>query len=214
MSYYTDTQYSGQLPKGAKKDLKIFFFDSVFKNSKKMLDVGCSVGRIMEIAPEKFEGIDIDKKALEIAKKKGLKVKFANITEKLPFGKESFDGVYCSQIIEHLEDPLHLVLEVKRILKKGGKAVFITPDYLISSRAKRNNFWDDYTHKTPFTRQSLKKISCDAGLKRFRSYHFPGRIFRQLIRKGIISKEEWIKIEDSPFVTKSHDIVLEIIKQK
>ena len=212
MSYYTEKQYSNPLPSNAINDLKIFFFESFLKDSKKILDIGCSVGRIMGLYPEKFEGIDIEKDALDIARKKGLKVKYANVIDKLSFKDNSFDAVYCSQIIEHLDEPLHLVLEVKRILKKGGKAVFITPDYLISSNAKINNFWDDYTHKTPFTRQSLIKISKDANLKKFRSYHLPGLFFRHLIRFGLLSKENWIKINNKWFVTKSHDIVLEIIK--
>jgi len=212
MGYYTDKQYSKKLPENAKKDLRILFFDSFLKDSERILDLGCSTGRVISLSPERIEGVDIDKKALEIAKSKGYNVKYADIKKKLPFKNSSFDVVYCSQVIEHLEKPLNLMKEINRILKKDGKAVLVTPDYLIASKNKKINFWDDYSHKTPFTRKSLKRLAYDAGFIKSRVYHFPSIGFRHLMRAGLLSKKTWIKLEKIPFVWKKQDLILEIVK--
>jgi SAM-dependent methyltransferase len=212
MSYYTDTQYRGSLPLNAKKDLKILFFDSLLKKSKKILDIGCSLGRIISIDPVKIQGVDIDEKALSIAKNNNYNVQYADVTKKIPFNNNSFDGIYCSHVIEHMQNPLHLMKEINRILKKDGRAAIITPDYIMTSKKYNNGFWCDYTHKQPFIPQSLKEISYDSGFKKYRVYHFPGIGFRHLMRLGLLSKKMWIKIEKLPFVWKGQDLILELIK--
>lgn len=195
-----------------KKDLRMLFFDSFLKDCKKILDIGCSLGRIISLDPRNIEGIDFDKKALCIAKKKGYKVHFMDASKKLLFKDMSFDGVFCSHLIEHLDNPLTLMKEVNRILKKNGKAVFITPDYIMTSRKYHNGFWCDYTHKTPFIPESLESLAYDAGFSKYRVYHFPGKGFRNLMRIGLLSKDQWIKLEKLPFIWKGQDLILEVIK--
>lgn len=211
MNYYTDKQYLEELPKNAKKDLKILFFDNFLKKNGKILDIGCSVGRIISIAPKKIQGIDIDKKALEIAIKKGYNVEYANAEKKLPFKDNQFAGIYCSQVIEHLDSPLNLFKEIFRILEKGGKAIILTPDYTKTSN-KEKGFWADYTHKRPFTKETLRRICFDASIENYKIYNYPGKGFRNLIRAGILNKNNWIKIEKYNFIWKGNDLILEIIK--
>lgn len=212
MSFYTDKQYFAELPKNAIKDLKILFFDTFLKNCDNMLDIGCSVGRIIALNPKNFQGIDIDEKAIKIGIEKGYNIKYADIREKLPFKNEFFDAIYCSQLIEHLDTPLHLMKEIKRVLKKGGKAVIITPDYILSSRKYKDGFWSDYTHKTPFIPEALEKICYDAGFNKFRIYNYPSFGFRHLMRLNLLSKENWIKLQKLPFIWKGQDLILEISK--
>lgn len=212
MSHYTDIQYKDDLPRNAKRDLNILFFDDVFKHSKRILDIGCSKGNVISMYPDKMEGIDIDEKAIYIANRKGLKVQYADVTKRLPFPDNSFDGIFCSQLIEHLYEPLELLKEVRRILKKDSTAVFITPDYIKTSRKYHKGFWSDYTHKTPFIPESLKKISYDAGFKIHKIYPYPGKGFRNLMRYNIITKDTWTSICDSFFVWSANDLILEVTK--
>jgi SAM-dependent methyltransferase len=44
--------------------------------------------------------------------------------------------------------------EVYRILKPNGKFVVLTPDWISNYK----NYWDDYTHRHPFTLTSLRNI--------------------------------------------------------
>jgi ubiquinone/menaquinone biosynthesis C-methylase UbiE len=39
----------------------------------------------------------------------------------LPFEDASFDVVYCRYILEHVADPLRVMMEAKRVLKPGGR---------------------------------------------------------------------------------------------
>jgi SAM-dependent methyltransferase len=46
----------------------------------------------------------------------------------LPFRDQSFDLVTANMVAEHLEDPEEDLREIYRVLKPGGKFVFITPN--------------------------------------------------------------------------------------
>jgi ubiquinone/menaquinone biosynthesis C-methylase UbiE len=48
----------------------------------------------------------------------------------LPFAEASFNLVTAQMVIEHLERPDLLLREVKRILRDGGKFIFLTPNYM------------------------------------------------------------------------------------
>ena len=54
---------------------------------------------------------------------------FANMDARnLAIASESFDGVICSEVLEHISDPELAIKEISRVLKDGGKAVISTPD--------------------------------------------------------------------------------------
>lgn len=73
MSYYTDKQY--KIIDYSNKSTYAIFFQFLFAGVKgKILDVGCSVGNYISLAPKRIVGVDIDKKALRIAKKRGFEV--------------------------------------------------------------------------------------------------------------------------------------------
>jgi len=51
--------------------------------------------------------------------------------DKFPYPDEHFSTVLCCELIEHLfEDPMHLMLEVNRILKPGGHLLLTTPNVI------------------------------------------------------------------------------------
>lgn len=47
---------------------------------------------------------------------------------KLPFKNDSFDGVICVEVIEHVDNPIALLEEVSRVLKPGGYFLLTTPN--------------------------------------------------------------------------------------
>lgn len=50
---------------------------------------------------------------------------------KLPFETGSIDYIFCDQVVEHIayKDVPTVFYEISRVLKKGGKAIIIVPDF-------------------------------------------------------------------------------------
>jgi SAM-dependent methyltransferase len=87
------------------------------------LDLGCREGhqsRRLERLGYYVVSVDIIKRyknAILVDANKGL-----------PFKNETFDLVWCSEVIEHLTDVHRTINELKRVLKTGGHAVITTPN--------------------------------------------------------------------------------------
>ena len=106
-----------------------------FNAGKIILDVGCHNGFILnsisgKLHAEKAYGLDISDEAVEAASKyKNLKISKCDFDEDdLPFEDGYFDACMCGDVIEHLFDPDHLIVEIRRVIKTGGYAVFTTPN--------------------------------------------------------------------------------------
>ncbi len=52
------------------------------------------------------------------------------IAEKIPFPDESFDIVYSTFVLEHVQDPLKALTESVRVLRPGGTLCFEVPNHL------------------------------------------------------------------------------------
>jgi ubiquinone/menaquinone biosynthesis C-methylase UbiE len=47
---------------------------------------------------------------------------------RMPFRDETFDTLYCSWLLEHVPRPVEILREVRRVLKVGGRCLFIEVD--------------------------------------------------------------------------------------
>ena len=105
-------------------------------NSEKInaLEVGCGGGILTEeIAKMGFitTGIDPSEQSLNIAIKHAnddnLKIKYEKGTgENLPFQNNSFDIVFCCDVLEHVRDLPKVISEISRVLKNGGIFIYDT----------------------------------------------------------------------------------------
>ena len=182
MSYFSEIEYRA---KTGETELWFdrLYFNRWFPNAKgPILDIGCATGNFIALNPEIIEGVDIDDDSLEIAKKRGFRVRKINAQQGLmELAENYYEGIYAKHVIEHLPDALNLLQHSKRILKPGGKAIILTPNWpYMLSRA----FYDDYTHLHPFTAKSLHMAAFDAGFSQvkitedFRCFPGLGRIMR------------------------------------
>ncbi len=113
------------------------FFNFLKTNAtnSEILDYGCGIGssleKVINYNPKKITGIDISEVSIQKAK---IKVASSHSIielavdncEKTKFDNNSFDIVYGTGILHHLNLKLCLD-EIERILKPGGKFVFIEP---------------------------------------------------------------------------------------
>jgi len=69
-------------------------------------------------------------------------VKKVNIDkEKLPYKDNTFDEVYSAFLFEHLKNPHKALLEMKRVLKKGGRIVLMTDNAAFLGFYTRGTLW-------------------------------------------------------------------------
>jgi methionine biosynthesis protein MetW len=130
-SFYEKGYYAGLAPEPRfRKVLQI----AARLEAKRFLDIGCGDGSYTLMLKETLKaeeavGIEVSAEAIGVLKDKGIKAYQWDIDEeKFPFESDSFDLVYCGEIIEHLFNPDHLLDEVRRVLKPGGKIIITTPN--------------------------------------------------------------------------------------
>lgn len=164
-----------------------------------LIDLGCGLGGFLLRHKEKFNkavGVDVSNFAVRASKDKGLNVLKASV-EHTGCRNSSFDIVRAKDVIEHLDNPGGLVKEASRILTKKGVLVIHTPTQF-SLFYPVVNFWDDYTHKRPYTKKSLKDLVSQHGFKiLFIAGYTAGRNFLERILGKIIAlvfPHEWILI--------------------
>lgn len=116
---------------------------SIFKteaeNSVKLLDIGCYDGHLASLLRDclgncEAYGIDIAKKTIELARKKGIHAKICDIEKGINFESNLFDYVFAGEIIEHLYDTDFFLREIKRILKPNGILIITTPNFVSFGR--------------------------------------------------------------------------------
>lgn len=148
----------------------------------KVLDVGSADGVFSNVILTKSKarqliGVEVLKKSVEWANnhwKNNRKMKFIlGDAHKLDFESNSFDAVFCLEVLEHVKDPFRVLKEFKRVLKKGGYGVFLVPSdndlfktvwYLWLHFYPRGWVWRD-THIQTYKNNFLPKLCTKAGFE-------------------------------------------------
>jgi len=100
-------------------------------HGKRALDVGCRRGEQTHWLRSKgYEVTSID------VSKEFEDCQVVDANQRLPFADESFDLIWCSEVIEHLRDPAASLAELKRVTRGGGQLILTTPNsYALLFRA-------------------------------------------------------------------------------
>ncbi len=101
---------------------------------ERVLDYGCGLGhayqKLLAGAVKRYAGADVSSLALEDARGKGFDAyKIDTDKSTIEVADNSFDGVTCVEVLEHLFDPLRAARELHRVLKPGGVAVVTVPNF-------------------------------------------------------------------------------------
>ena len=119
---------------------------------KKLLDVGCGTGLLINMLSKEnngeFVGLDLSPKMLKEAKKK--KIKNATFIEgrsdELPFENNTFDIVTCSQSFHHYPKTDKPLQEAFRVLKPGG--LYVISDTGVGPFKMFGVKLDDFIYRT------------------------------------------------------------------
>ena len=104
-----------------------------------VVDVGCGSGNLTLHSAEKCKlaiGLDPSESAVQFCNSINSNSRSVFIPaagDALPFRSESVDVVLFVEVIEHLSEPIKIISEISRILKKGGLAFVTTPNYAFPS---------------------------------------------------------------------------------
>lgn len=136
---------------------------------KKILDIGCWTGGLEyylnDFSCEPY-AIDIDERALSIARLKFPQIKFqVGNAWSIPFADGYFDVVALSFVLEHIKDAKELktLAEINRVLKPGGIFLLCVPaGNIISRLVDPAYFLGRHRH---YNKRRLKKILSSAGFE-------------------------------------------------
>jgi O-antigen chain-terminating methyltransferase len=138
-----------------------------FAGRHQVLDVGCGRGIVLDLLKQlgvDAEGIDVLPDAVAYCRAKGHRAQLAEANEFLAAKTASYDGIFCSHVIEHLDvrDAERLVTRAFTALRAGGLFLIVTPNPR-DIEIIADVFWLDTTHRRPYPDQLLGSMLADAG---------------------------------------------------
>ncbi|HXF90723.1 MAG TPA: class I SAM-dependent methyltransferase [Candidatus Nitrosotenuis sp.] len=189
---------------------RFYHFVKLLPENAKLLDLGCGrglrLGFFRRLRPDiQCYGVDIVDQSSLLPPNIHFYMADLN-SEKLPFQDASFDGVLLSHVLEHLENYDLLASEVFRVLKQGGlhyaevpsiRSVFVPSFRCFGHEGNPFNFYDDITHKRPFTKKGLASFieKCNLRIIKIGTARNPLKFLLSplLILAGVIKrKRNWV----------------------
>lgn len=153
-----------------------------------VLDLGTGTGGNLRLLKQlgftQVVGLDANEMAIQCCREKGFaEVKKGDICD-LPFEDHRFQLVLATDILEHVDDDLRALAEIKRVLRPGGEAVMTVPAF--------QSLWgiqDELGHhKRRYRIRTLQRRVREAGMECRESFYFNYLLFfpiwlaRKLVR--------------------------------
>ena len=167
-NYHKSDQYNKKFKSKIRKAKFRLYFLKFFLSGRDFIDIGCNQGYAVEAARQmKFNacGSDVDNEAIDKASKDFPDCTFFhNSIEEIADKDKKYDLIYCSEVIEHVKDPVSFTKSLKKILKPKGIIFLTTPDIDHKSLPKdksslfETNFIRPPEHLYYFTIQSIELL--------------------------------------------------------
>jgi SAM-dependent methyltransferase len=136
----------------------------------RILDAGCGSGRNMvEFARHGVvTGIELSPTSVCLARERHTGEVIEGSVLEMPFDAGAFDLAASLDVIEHLEDDLQALRELRRSVAPGGSLLVTVPAYqwLWSGHDEINH------HHRRYTRRSLQRVAEQAGWEQVRTTYF------------------------------------------
>lgn len=213
-------------------------YDTVdFSKQTNLLEVGSGVGAQTEILLRRFpqakiQSIDISQAQTERAKQHlapQIKEGRVNIAlgnaETLPFASDSFDGAFICWLLEHVQNPVQILKEVKRVIKSEAivyctevmnATFFVNPyspatlQYWFAFNDHQCNLGGD-----PFVGAKLGNYLKEAGFQnietRVKSFHFDNRMPK--IRSQMFEYWKQLLLSGTPSMLEAGKVTVELVSE-
>ena len=151
---------------GRRKILEDFVADicrRVTDRRPRILDVGCGTGANLLMLSQygDAEGVDISEDALAFCRERGLEKVKLGAAENLPYDDGTFDLVTALDVVEHLDDDLAGLREMRRVLRPSGRVLLFVPTFMF--------LWglqDDVSnHRRRYRMPELRRVLEQAGFE-------------------------------------------------
>ena len=141
-----------------------------FQEKAALLDIGCGGGFLVEEAERlgfSARGLEANALAVDFCRRRGLNVIRGDLTSLTSADAIKFDIVVLSAVIEHVEDPLQLLMRAKGLLADDGVILISQADFsgLLPRIAPWLWYgWQPAEHYWHFDRSAFQKLAERAGL--------------------------------------------------
>jgi SAM-dependent methyltransferase len=152
----------------------------------RILDAGCGSGRNMvEFARHgEVTGIELSPTSVGLARGRGAGEVVEGSVLEMPFEADAFDMAASLDVIEHLEDDLQALRELRRVVAPGGSLLVTVPAYqwLWSGHDEINH------HHRRYTRRSLQSVGEQAGWQQVRTTYFNSLLLPAAIALRVLDR--------------------------
>jgi SAM-dependent methyltransferase len=172
--------------RGRRSVLERVIADLRLPTRARILDAGCGSGRNMiEFAHHgAVTGVELSDTSVALARERDAGEVVAGSVLEMPFDADAFDLAASLDVIEHLDDDLAALRELRRVVKPGGSLLVTVPAYqwLWSGHDEVNH------HFRRYTRRSLQRAGEQAGWQQARTTYFNSLLLPAAIMLRVLDR--------------------------
>jgi len=164
-----------------------------------ILDVGCGTGANLEMLSEfgAAEGVDVSAEALSFCQARGLEKVKLGAAEALPYDDNSFDLVTGLDVVEHLDDDVGGLKEMRRVLRPDGRALLFVPAFMFLWGVQ-----DDISnHRRRYTMKSLRRAVREVGFEVERATYVNISFFAPILLGRVFMRATGVRPESENNIT-------------
>jgi len=131
-SKYGEEYFDKAVQRGIERAERNYYkIQKYIKKPSRILDIGCGQGSFLyycKLKGHEAEGFDISEYSKQYVEAKyGIRVNCGDFL-KLNMAMNSFDFIYCDQVLEHVYEPLLYIKKVHKLLRPDGKVYIGVPN--------------------------------------------------------------------------------------
>jgi SAM-dependent methyltransferase len=151
------------------------------RRDARIIDIGTSTGSTLrmlrDLGYSRVTGIDPSDEAISYCASKGLGRVAKGSLANLEFDDDSFDFVFATDVLEHVENDLRGLQEICRVLSPGCQALITVPAFrMLWGLQDRQAL-----HKRRYRKKPLLDLVSAAGLHPIKAYYFNYLLFLPIL---------------------------------